>query len=101
MILITGSIVARTDSFEALRALAIEHTRRSRAEPGCLSHQVSVDAEEPLRLVFVEQWADLDAVKKHFAVPASIGFVREARRLAGGPVTIELYDATELPNPVG
>jgi quinol monooxygenase YgiN len=58
MILVTGSVTARDDSFDEVRRLRLEHVCRSRAEPGCLSHAVHVDCENPLRLVFVEQWAD-------------------------------------------
>ena len=39
MILITGSITAKPETFDALRNGALEHTRRSRAEPGCLAHK--------------------------------------------------------------
>jgi len=41
---------------------------RSRSEPGCISHAVHVDCENPLRLVFFEQWADRAALLAHFAV---------------------------------
>jgi quinol monooxygenase YgiN len=34
----------------------------------------------PLRLVFVEQWADRAALSAHFAVPASRDFVRALHR---------------------
>jgi quinol monooxygenase YgiN len=35
-----------------------EHVHRSRKEPGCISHDVSIDAENPLRLTFFERWSD-------------------------------------------
>jgi quinol monooxygenase YgiN len=95
MIIITGSIVARDDSLSELRALCIEHVHRSRREPGCISHDVHIDAEDPLRLVFIERWMDEAAVRAHFAVPASIEFVRAARRLAADLSPIQICDATE------
>lgn len=96
MIIITGAIVARDDSFSELRALCVEHVHRSRTEPGCISHDVHVDAEQPLRLVFFERWADRAAVQTHFAVPASIEFVKAVRRLAAEMSPIEIYDASEV-----
>ena len=66
---------------------------RSRAEPGCLSHAVYTDSEDPLRLFFFETWADRDAVATHFAVPASGEFVREAARLTAAAPVIQIYDA--------
>jgi quinol monooxygenase YgiN len=94
VIIITGSIVASQETVDALQRLALEHVHRSRQEPGCLSHNVHRDVEDPLRLVFVEQWTDMDAVRTHFAVPDSGGFVATAARLSQSPPTLEVYDAT-------
>lgn len=94
MVIITGSILARPESFEELRALSLEHVRRSRLEAGCISHDVHVDVEDPLRLVFVERWMDRDAVMVHFSVPESRAFVKAANGLAAGPPEIQIYDAT-------
>jgi quinol monooxygenase YgiN len=57
---------------------------------------VNVDCENPLRLVFFEQWADRAALLNHFAVPASRQFVKALQSLAAAATTIELYDATRL-----
>jgi quinol monooxygenase YgiN len=95
MILVTGSVVARADSFDEVRRLSLEHVNRSRSEPGCISHAVHVDCEDPLRLVFLEQWSDRAALLAHFAVPASRDFVRALQRLTAAS-TIELYDAARL-----
>ena len=96
MIVVTGSVTARQDSFDEVRRLSLEHVHRSRGEPGCISHAVHVDCENPLRLVFFEQWADRAALLEHFAVPASRDFVESLQSLAASATTIELYDATRL-----
>jgi quinol monooxygenase YgiN len=96
MIVVTGSVTARQDSFDEVRKLSLEHVHRSRSEPGCISHAVHVDCENPLQLVFFEQWADRAALSAHFAVPASRDFVRSLQSLAAAATTIELYDATRL-----
>ncbi len=93
MIIITGAIVARADTIDELRTICLEHTQRSRLEPGCLSHAVHVDAENPLRLFFFETWIDRAAVAVHFAVPASGAFVRAAGKLAADQTPIRLYEA--------
>jgi|ERR1700734_415222 quinol monooxygenase YgiN len=98
MIVVTGSVTAREDSFAEVRQLSLEHVHRSRKEAGCISHAVHVDCENPLRLVFIEQWADRAALSAHFAVPASRDFVRALRPLASAAATLELYDATKLEN---
>jgi quinol monooxygenase YgiN len=96
MIVVTGSVTARPDSFEEVKKLSLEHVHRSRTEAGCISHAVHVDCENPLRLVFIEQWADRAALSAHFAVPASRDFVRTLRALATGATDIQIYDAQML-----
>ena len=99
MIVVTGSAIIQRDSFTEARRLSIEHTQRSRAEPGCISHDVHIDCENPLRLVFVERWADRDALLAHFAVPASRQFIKALSALLVEPSTIEIYDAKLLDKP--
>jgi quinol monooxygenase YgiN len=96
MIVVTGSVTAQEDSFDEVLKLSLEHVQRSRQEPGCISHAVHIDCENPMRLVFIEQWADRGALLAHFGVPASRDFVRALQPLAAAATTIELYDATKL-----
>jgi quinol monooxygenase YgiN len=96
MILVTGSVTARPDSFDEIRKLSLEHVHRSRGEPGGISHAVHLDCENALRLVFIEQWADRAALLAHFAVPASRGFVKALQPLAAAASTIQIYDATPV-----
>src|SRR5712671_1597762 len=98
MIVVTGSVTARPETFDEVRRLSLEHVHRSRQEPGCISHAVHVDCENPLRLVFFEQWADRAALAAHFAVPASRDFVHALKPLAASSTTIEIYDATPVEN---
>lgn len=96
MIIVTGSIQARVDTFDEVRRLSIEHVARSRAEPGCIEHGVTIDANDGMRLVFFERWADMDALLAHFQVPASREFGAQAAKLAARPPDLAAYDATEL-----
>lgn len=99
MIVVTGDAIARPDTLDEVRRLSLEHVHRSRAETGCISHAVHADCENPLRLVFVEQWADKHALMAHFHVPASGAFVKALRSLLAKPSTIQIYDATQLQMP--
>lgn len=99
MIVVTGSVTARPDSFEEVKKLSLQHVHRSRTEPGCISHAVHADCENPLRLVFIEQWADRAVLLAHFAVPASRDFVRALRTLAAEATDIQIYDAQMLEGP--
>jgi quinol monooxygenase YgiN len=91
MIIVLGTATARPGNFDEMLAVSLEHVHRSRTEAGCLSHAVYHDVEHPLRLVFVERWADRDALQAHFDVPASLEFVEALGRLTSEEPTIELH----------
>jgi quinol monooxygenase YgiN len=94
VIIVTGSVRADASSVDRVVALSLEHVHRSRQEPGCLLHSVHRDVEDPLRLVFFEQWSDADALRAHFRVPASGAFVTEVAGLAIEPPQMAIYDAS-------
>jgi quinol monooxygenase YgiN len=79
VIVVTGSILAREDSFDDVLRSCIEHVERSRKEPGCISHDVHVDCQNPMRLFFFERWADEAALRTHFAVEGSKAFVKSLK----------------------
>ncbi len=93
MIIVTGVIIAAPESIDALKAECLAHSRRSRAEPGCISHDLHIDAENPHRLFFFERWESRAALDAHFAIPASRDLVRALRQQAlsaEGPTIYEI-----------
>ncbi|MBV8062152.1 MAG: antibiotic biosynthesis monooxygenase [Nevskia sp.] len=96
MIIVTGSVLAREGCAGRLLALGLEHAASSRKASGCLNYVVFRDAENPLRLVFMEQWADRATLIARFAAPASREFVRAAAELAEGAPRIRMYEAQEI-----
>ncbi|GAA4038075.1 putative quinol monooxygenase [Parerythrobacter jejuensis] len=99
MIIITGSAsIAEESMAEALR-IGCEHSARSRSEPGCISHNCYIDAEDRNVIRFYEQWQDMAAVQGHFAVPESQQFVGQINALADSPPKIELFRAEALDAP--
>ena len=99
MIIVTGSVRTTPDTEARLTAICCEHSARSRAEPGCLGHNVHADCEDPARLVFVEYWQDMDALRVHFALKESRDFVKEARRLSAGGDPMRIFEAEEVKIP--
>ncbi len=92
MIVITGSVTAKPGAFERLRSEGLAHSERSRGEDGCLSHRCYVDAAEPERLYFYEEWRDMAAVEAHFRhpdTPKIMGTIRELGAASEGPVLLE------------
>lgn len=96
MIIVTGSILARPDSFDAMLKLSREHVERSRKEHGCISHDVHVDTENPLRLFFYEQWRDEAALRAHFSVPASRDFVKALRNVIVETTGTQIWQAEKI-----
>jgi quinol monooxygenase YgiN len=95
MIIVTGAVKARADTLQEVLTISLEHVRRSRLEPGCLLHSVHQDVEDPNRVVFLEHWADRDALKVHFAVPESREFAKALTANAAEPVTLEIYEVID------
>ena len=96
MIIVTGTLHARADTLAEVLALSREHVARSRGEPGCIEHGVAIDADDPLRLVFFERWADQAAIGAHLKLPASREFGKRVAALVDQPATLNMYDANEL-----
>lgn len=90
MLVVTGQVTARPETFQALRDAALAHVARSRAEPGCLTHNVHVDCENPLKLFFYEEWADRPALDTHFAQPGSAEFMAAVRELAADSTRVRI-----------
>ncbi|MGE3348440.1 MAG: putative quinol monooxygenase [Ramlibacter sp.] len=99
MIIVIGHATASEGTQEEANRLALEHVRRSRTEPGCLSHEVSRDLENAQRLVFIEKWTDMQALQAHFRVPESRAFVRAMERLTDGNVGMTLHQVEPTPAP--
>ena len=96
MIIVWGSIEAAEGQLDELKALSLEHVQRSRQEPGCRSHSVQIDAENPNRLIFFEEWDDMGRLQTHFKVPESVGFIEAVGKLCVSPPTLKIYDSTQL-----
>jgi quinol monooxygenase YgiN len=95
MILVIGQVAARPDSIGEMLRVSTEHVHRSRTEPGCISHHVAIDADDPLTLHFIERWANAEALRTHFRVPASRAMWKRLQALAADPGAMHLYEASE------
>jgi quinol monooxygenase YgiN len=96
MLLVAGAITIRPETFAEAKRVALEHVHRSRAEPGCISHDVSVDVDNPLKLHFIERWESAEALRAHFAVKASRVFWKVLQDLAAEPGAMHIYDASKI-----
>ncbi|MBX3480330.1 MAG: antibiotic biosynthesis monooxygenase [Caulobacter sp.] len=90
MLVVSGTVTARPDSLDQMLAAALKHVRHSRTEPGCLRHGVAIDAEDPLTLVFYEEWEDRAALDAHFQLETSLDFMRTMRSLAASQTKMKI-----------
>lgn len=91
MIIITGSAQMSDDTRDEMVAISVAHSQRSRAEPGCIAHNVHIDCEDRGRLVFLEYWQDEPSIQAHFAVPESQSFVKRLRALSTGDPDLRIH----------
>ena len=96
MIIVTGSVRTTPETAARLTEICMAHSARSRAEPGCIAHNVHTDCEDPSRLVFIEYWQDMDALKAHFSLKESRDFVKEARKLSANGEAMRIFEAAEV-----
>ena len=95
MIIVVGSVDGRSESFDRLVKISLEHVHRSRGEDGCIEHSAQIDCEDSLRVRFFERWRDAAALKAHFARPESRAFVQEVAKLCTKPPVMAIYAAEE------
>ncbi len=93
MIIVTGSVITTPETHDEILGLSLEHCARSRGEPGCIAHNVHVDCEAPNKLVFLEYWVDMAALKAHFSVPESRAFAGALRTLSPEAPDMQIYAA--------
>lgn len=99
MILVLGSVTASPTQFPEVLTLSQAHVRRARCVPGCLSHAVHVDAENPLRLVFIERWEDQDSLRAHVNSPETRAFVKALAGCAVDASPTEFFEAHRIQRP--
>lgn len=92
MHIVTGRVVTTAEGIEEALQISLEHVRRSRGEPGCISHSVLRDAEHEHTLFFFERWADRAALDAHFQVKEARAFARRLGELATEPPDLEIYE---------
>ncbi len=96
MIIVIGSFIAKEGQRDNALVLSLAHVQRSRLEDGCLMFSVNIDAENSNRLVFVEEWRDMAALKTHFKVPECLAFASHIKELAESVAPLNIYEATLL-----
>jgi quinol monooxygenase YgiN len=76
MILVIGRVRCAEEQRDELIGLLEKMQSDSRREEGCLRYGFFAAVEDPLSFVAVEEWADREALDRHFAQPHLHEFTR-------------------------
>ena len=82
-VVVVASFTAKPESFDIVRAACEKAITEVHDEPGCELYSLHRTGDT---FVFIEQWADADALKTHSTAPA-VGalFAAIGEHLAGAP----------------
>ncbi len=76
-----------------VRAALLACTASSREDAGCISYAPHVDANDPLRFVFVERWASAQALAAHERTPHFQALVARLEGLLDGALKVSRLQA--------
>ncbi len=96
MIIVRGEVKISQKDLDQAIELSLAHVQRSRSEPGCKYHSVGRNLEATTELTFYEEWADIGALKQHFAQPSSQQFFATLTSLALAKPVLKMYSATAV-----
>ncbi|WP_310713360.1 putative quinol monooxygenase [Streptomyces lydicus] len=63
-------------------------------EPGCFAYSLYADPNRPARMVIVEEWADQEALREHFATTHFRHVEQVLDRVLAEPMTLRTLVAT-------
>ena len=95
MLLVIGRVRCEPDQRDRLIGLFETMQDNSRREEGCLRYGFFAAVEDPLSFVAVEEWADREALDRHFAEPHLHEFARRLLELVSEPPEVAIHEIAE------
>ena len=94
MLLVIGRVRCAAEQRDELIALLQKMQEDSRREDGCLRYGFFAAVEDPLSFVAVEEWADREALDRHFAEPHLQEFAGRLLELVSSPPEVAIHEVT-------
>lgn len=95
-VVVVASFTAKPESVDAVRTACVNAIEAVHDEPGCELYSLHQTGDT---FLFIEQWADADALKTHGAAPAiGVLFSAIGEHLAGAP-DVKMLDPVPAGNP--
>ena len=91
VIIVTGRAHVPAEQRARFIEVATAMCASSREDDGCRGYRVHEDVEQPDHFVFVEEWADEEALQRHFAQPHTGAFMRDLAGLLTGPAEVVFH----------
>lgn len=95
MLLVIGRVQCRPEERNELVAQFKEMQDNSRREEGCLRYGFFAAVEDPLSFVAVEEWADRDALDRHFAQPHLHEFSGRLMELVSSEPEVAIHEIAD------
>lgn len=88
---VLARVKCQPEKLAELKQLWLAVAEQTRREPGCISYELVVSADDPNELVSIEQWRDGAAIEAHFAQPYMQDLLARAPGLVAAPPEIKNY----------
>lgn len=85
---IIGTVIAKPEHRSELATILSAQVDPTRAEPGCLNYDFHVDADDPCRFVFYENWRSRQDLDDHLQMPHLTPLMSRITDLLASPVEI-------------
>ena len=95
MVLVIGRVQCRPEQREELVAQLERMQDNSRQEAGCLRYGFFAAVEDPLSFIAVEEWADREALDRHFTEPHLQEFTGRLRELISTRPEIAIHEVAD------
>lgn len=95
-VVVVATLTVKPESVDAVREILTRAVSEIHGEPGCQLYSLH---ESGTTFVFVEQWADADALKAHSAAPAMTAMFGAAREHLDGAPDIKMLQPVPAGDP--
>jgi quinol monooxygenase YgiN len=92
MIVVVGRVRCAAEQRDELIALLTEMQDNSRAEEGCIRYGFFAAIEDPLSFIAVEEWADREALDRHFSEPHLLEFAGRLLELVSERPEVAIHE---------
>jgi quinol monooxygenase YgiN len=95
VLIVIGRVQCHAEQRDELVALLERMQDDSRREEGCLRYGFFAAVEDPLTFVAVEEWADREALDRHFAEPHLKEFTRALPGLVSTRPEVAIHEVAD------